>query len=116
LALAVDAWRNIISAYRVAHIRSSSSLTALMLPSLGRDMDSLGCATRGQSRTSSRNGRVRFHDLRGSHETALLDSSRPAAGMIRLSWLRTHAKRTQKADTSAANIIANMSKAALGTD
>ena len=93
-----------------------------MLPSLGRDMDftrlrdARTVTNEFEKRARLQFPKLRFHDLRGSHETALLDSSRPAAGMIRLSWLRAHAKRTQKADTGAANIIANMSKAALGTD
>jgi integrase len=60
---------------------------------------------------------VRFHDLRGSHETALLDAGVPVhvvaarCGHDPATLLRSYAKRTKKADTSAANIISEMSKA-----
>ena len=60
-----------------------------------------------------------FHDLRGSHETALLDSGVPVhvvaarCGHDPATLLRSYAKRTRKADTSAANVIGAMSAAAL---
>jgi integrase len=60
-----------------------------------------------------------FHDLRGSHETALLDSGVPVhvvaarCGHDPATLLCSYAKRTKKADTSAANVIAGMSAAAL---
>jgi integrase len=60
-----------------------------------------------------------FHDLRGSHETALLDAGVPVhvvaarCGHDPATLLRSYAKRTKKADTSAANVIAAMSGAAL---
>lgn len=62
---------------------------------------------------------IRFHDLRGSHETALLDSGVPVhvvaarCGHDPATLLRSYAKRTKKADTSAAAIIASMSKGVL---
>jgi integrase len=60
-----------------------------------------------------------FHDLRGSHETALLDSGVPVhvvaarCGHDPATLLRSYAKRTKKADSSAAALIGAMSKAAL---
>lgn len=63
---------------------------------------------------------LRFHDLRGSHETALLDAGVPVhvvaerCGHDPATLLRSYAKRTKKADKSAADVIANMSKAILG--
>jgi|SoiMetStandDraft_2_1073263.scaffolds.fasta_scaffold03100_6 integrase len=60
-----------------------------------------------------------FHDLRGSHETALLDAGVPVhvvaarCGHDPATLLRSYAKRTRKADTSAANVIGAMSAAAL---
>ena len=65
---------------------------------------------------------LRFHDLRGSHETALLDAGVPVhvvaarCGHDPAVLLKSYAKRTKGADTSAAKIIGNMSKAILGTD
>jgi integrase len=62
---------------------------------------------------------LRFHDLRGSHETALLDAGVPIhvvatrCGHDPAVLLRSYAKRTRKADTSAAAIIGEMSKAIL---
>src|SRR5262249_8309972 len=62
---------------------------------------------------------LRFHDLRGSHETALLDAGVPVhvvaarCGHDPAVLLRSYAKRTKKADTSAAAVISNLSKALL---
>jgi integrase len=62
---------------------------------------------------------MRFHDLRGSHETLLLDHGGPVhvvaarCGHDAATLLRSYAKRTGKADTSAANIIAGISKGIL---
>jgi integrase len=59
---------------------------------------------------------LRFHDLRGSHETALLDAGVPVhvvaarCGHDPATLLPSYAKRTKKADTSAAAVIASMSK------
>jgi integrase len=62
---------------------------------------------------------LRFHDLRGSHETALLDAGGPlhgvaASGHDPAVLLRAYAKRTQKADDDAAAAIDKMSKNILG--
>jgi integrase len=62
---------------------------------------------------------LRFHDLRASHDTALLDAHVPVhtvaarsghdAGVL----LRNYAKRTKTADTSAAAVIGELSKGIL---
>jgi integrase len=62
---------------------------------------------------------LRFHDLRGSHETALLDAGVPVhtvadrCGHDPAVLLRSYAKRTKKADKTAADIIGSLSKAIL---
>jgi integrase len=62
---------------------------------------------------------LRFHDLRGSHETILLDKGVPVhvvaarCGHDPAVLLRSYAKRTKKADTAAADVIGAMSKDAL---
>jgi integrase len=54
---------------------------------------------------------LRFHDLRGTHETMLLDAGVPVhvvaarCGHDPAVLLRTYARRTRKADTSAAAVI-----------
>jgi integrase len=59
--------------------------------------------------------RLRFHDLRGSHETALLDHGVPVhvvaarCGHDPAVLLRNYAKRTKKADASAAAVISALS-------
>jgi integrase len=63
--------------------------------------------------------KVRFHDLRGSHETALLDAGVPIhvvaarCGHDPAVMLRAYAKRTKKADTSAVAEIAKLFKGGL---
>jgi integrase len=62
---------------------------------------------------------LRLHDLRGSHETALLDAGVPVhvvaarCGHDPAVMLRSYAKRTRKADLSAADAIAALTKGAL---
>lgn len=62
---------------------------------------------------------LRFHDLRGSHETALLDAGVPVhvvaarCGHDPATLLRSYAKRTKRADASAANVIAAMTRGVL---
>src|SRR5215475_240576 len=62
---------------------------------------------------------LRFHDLRGTHETLLLDAGVPVhvvaarCGHDPAVLLRSYAKRTTKADTSAAAIIGALSKGVL---
>ena len=63
---------------------------------------------------------LRFHDLRGTHETLLLDAGVPVhvvaarCGHDPAVLLRSYARRTRKADTSAAAIIGTLSKSVLG--
>jgi integrase len=62
----------------------------------------------------------RFHDLRGTHETLLLDAGVPVhvvaarCGHDAAILLRTYARRTKKADTTAAAVIGAISKDVLG--
>lgn len=62
---------------------------------------------------------VRFHDLRGSHATLLLDAGVPVhtvaqrLGHDPAVLLRNYAKRTKKADVSAADTISNLLKGTL---
>ena len=62
---------------------------------------------------------LRLHDLRGTHETLLLDEGVPVhvvaarCGHDPAVLLRSYAKRTRKADTSAAEIIGALSRRAL---
>jgi integrase len=62
---------------------------------------------------------LRLHDLRGTHETLLLDAGVPVhvvaarCGHDPAVLLRTYAKRTRKADTSAAAVIGALSKGIL---
>jgi integrase len=62
-----------------------------------------------------------FQDLRGAHETALLDRGVPVhvvaarCGHDPAVLLRNYAKRTRKADTSAAAEISALSKGVLGS-
>jgi len=63
---------------------------------------------------------LRLHDLRGTHETHLLDRGMSPAAVAKrcghdpATMLRSYAKRTKKADTMAAEIIGMLSKGALG--
>jgi integrase len=63
---------------------------------------------------------LRFHDLRGTHETLLLDAGVPVhtvaarCGHDPAVMLRSYAKRTRKADISAATVIGAISKGTLG--
>jgi integrase len=62
---------------------------------------------------------LRLHDLRGTYETLLLDRGVPVhvvaarCGHDPAVLLRTYAKRTRKADDSAVDVIAAISKGAL---
>jgi len=64
---------------------------------------------------------LRLHDLRGTHETLLLDRGVPVhvvaarCGHDPATLLQNYAKRTRKADTSAAGAISSISKGILGT-
>jgi integrase len=62
---------------------------------------------------------LRLHDLRGTHETLLLDQGVPVhvvaarCGHDPAVLLRSYAKRTKKADTSAAEVISSLTAATL---
>jgi integrase len=64
--------------------------------------------------------KLRLHDLRGTHETMLLDANVPVhtvasrCGHDPATLLRSYAKRTRKGDTSAATVIGNISRTILG--
>jgi len=64
---------------------------------------------------------LRLHDLRGTHETLLLDRGVPVHVVAARCahdpavLLRIYAKRTRKADTSAAAVIGALSKGVLGS-
>lgn len=64
--------------------------------------------------------KLRFHDLRGTHETLLLDNGVPPhvvaqrCGHDVATLLKNYAKRTKKADTRAAAVIGGLSKTILG--
>ena len=63
---------------------------------------------------------LRLHDLRGTHETLLLDAGVPVhvvaarCGHDPAVLLRSYAKRTRKADRSAAGVIGALSRGVLG--
>jgi len=63
---------------------------------------------------------LRLHDLRGTHETLLLDAGVPVhvvaarCGHDPAVLLRSYAKRTRKADRSAAGVIGELSRGVLG--
>lgn len=100
---------------------------ALLFPGgNGTDLTKLRDA-RGVSRVFKRTAlelgfppNLRWHDLRGSHETVLLDGGAPVhvvaerCGHDPAVLLRNYAKRTRKADAAAADIIGTVSAAALG--
>jgi integrase len=64
---------------------------------------------------------LNLHDLRGSHETLLLDRGVPVhvvaarCGHDPATLLQNYAKRTKKADTSAAGVIGSITKGILGS-
>lgn len=98
---------------------------ALMFPGgNGADLTKLRNAdavTRSFCRRARKLGflKLRFHDLRGTHETLLLDAGVPVhvvaarCGHDPAVLLRSYAKRTEKADTSAAAVIGALSKGIL---
>lgn len=64
---------------------------------------------------------LRLHDLRGTHETLLLDAGVPVhvvaarCGHDPAVLLRSYAKRTKKSDASAAEVIGALSRGVLKT-
>jgi integrase len=78
--------------------------------------------TRGFKKRAAKLGfpaKLRFHDLRGTHETLLLDAGVPVhvvaarCGHDPAVLLRSYAKRTRKADKTAADVIGSISRGVL---
>jgi integrase len=98
---------------------------ALMFPDLGTDLTTPrrpGTVTDTFKYRARKLGfKIRFHDLRGTHETLLLDSGVPVhvvadrCGHDPATLLRSYAKRTKKADTKAADIMGSISRTILGS-
>ena len=96
------------------------------LPEPGEDFDFAKLRTpRNLTKEFTRRARklgfpkLRFHDLRGTHETMLLDAGVPVhvvaarCGHDPAVLLRTYAKRTKKADANAAAVIGVWSRSLL---
>jgi integrase len=92
---------------------------ALMFPSpvgpdLTRARNSVGLTRQFENHARKQYPGLRLHDLRGSHETALLDSGVPVhvvakrCGHDPATLLRSYAKRTKGADASAAKVIGEL--------
>jgi integrase len=66
--------------------------------------------------------KLRLHDLRGTHETLLLDAGVPLktvadrCGHDPVTLLKSYAKRSKKGDTSAAEVLGALSKGVLGNE
>jgi len=97
---------------------------ALVFPAIGADLTSIRCPAGVTMSFIKRARRLGFpglsiHDLRASHETALLDRGVPVhvvakrCGHDPATLLRAYARRTKKADASAANIIGTLMKGVL---
>jgi integrase len=93
--------------------------TALVFPAPGMDLGQLrdvNAVTRTFERQAAKLkfGHLRFHDLRGSHETMLLDAGVPVhtvaarCGHDAAVLLRSYAKRTAGSDSNAAAIIGKL--------
>jgi integrase len=139
--IAIDAaLAGVLSAHRDKHLRLTAGVAdgdpvdlslvklpdgALIFPSPGEDIIRPRDA-RGLTKEFIRRARklgfagFRFHDLRGTHETMLLDAGVPVhvvaarCGHDPAVLLRTYARRTKKADTSAAAVIGTLSERMLG--
>jgi integrase len=102
-----------------ALIFPSMAGTSLDLTRL-RDARAASREFRRQARGRGGFPNLTFKDLRGTHETILLDKGVPVhvvaarCGHDPAVLLRTYAKRTRKADTSAAAVIGALSKGAFG--
>jgi len=102
---------------------SIASASALVFPAPGADLDKLrdvNVVTRTFQRQAAKLGfgHLRFHDLRGSHETMLLDAGVPVhtvaarCGHDPAILLRAYAKRTASSDAKAAAVIGELAAAA----
>jgi integrase len=96
---------------------------ALCFPALGTDLTALrspdSLYQMFTKRAKELGFHMRFHDLRGTHSTILLDKGVPVHVVAKrigddpATLLRSYAKRTKKADTSAANVIRTLTKGVL---
>jgi integrase len=138
-----DALANLLIAEREKHLRIAAGVTdggsvdlsliklpegALVFPSaMGAEFDFTRprhpqAITGEFIKRASKLGfpKLRFHDLRCTHETLLLDAGVPVhvvaarCGHDPAVLLRVYAKRTKKADTSAAATLGLLSKSVLG--
>lgn len=81
---------------------------------LTRARNSLGVTRQFENHARKQYPGLRFHDLRGSHETMLLDAGKPVhvvaerCGRDSATLLRSYAKRTKGADASAAKVIGEL--------
>src|SRR5262249_44707186 len=88
-------------------------------PDLARARNSQGVTRQFETHARKQYPGLRFHDLRGSHETALLDAGVPVhvvadrCGHDPATLLKSYAKRTRKADADAATAIGELLSGAL---
>jgi integrase len=97
---------------------------ALVFPAIGFDLTAIRCPS-GVTTSFIKRARklghanLSLHDLRASHETVLLDRGVPVhvvakrCGHDPAVLLRAYARRTKKADASAANVIGTLMKGVL---
>ena len=97
---------------------------ALVFPAVGANLTAIRCPDGVTTAFIARARRLGFegisiHDLRASHETALLDKGVPVhvvakrCGHDPATLLRAYARRTRKADANAANVIETLMKGVL---
>jgi integrase len=99
------------------------SKEALCFPAIGTSLTALRSPHSIYDMFVKRAGKLgfamRFHDLRGTHSTILLDKGVPVhvvakrIGDAPATLLRAYAKRTKKADISAANVIGTLTTGVL---
>jgi len=121
---------------RERHLRSIASLRgvaailpseALCFPAVGPDLTAFrppnAVTTVFHDYAAAKLGLdLRFHDLRASHETILLDKGVPVhvaakrCGHDPAMLLRVYAKRTRKADVAAADVIGTLTADVVGAN
>jgi integrase len=97
---------------------------ALVFPAIGTNLTAIRCPDGVTTMFIAHARRLGFagisiHDLRASHETALLDKGVPVhvvakrCGHDPATLLRAYARRTRKADANAANVIGTLMEGVL---
>jgi integrase len=96
---------------------------ALCFPAIGPDLTAIrsphSVYDMFRKRAAQLGHDMRFHDLRGTHSTILLDKGVPVHTVAKrigddpATLLRSYAKRTKKSDTNAANVIGTLTKGVL---